>query len=980
VILVDAGDLLQGNPFTYVAARITHEVPHPVIAAMNAMHYDAAAIGNHEFNYGVPLLNAAIARARFPFLAANVYTAAGRRAYAPYRIVRRGGVKVGIIGATTPGSMIWDRANLSGRLVIRDIVPEVRRAVREIRSAGADVVVVVMHAGLDEPASYDTVATGLPSENVAARVAKEVPGIDLIVYGHSHKQMADTTIGTTMLMQPKNWATSVGVAHLTLRRDGDHARWHVVAHRGVLVPARGHAESLAVVQAVRAAHARTIAYVTSVIGHTEVAWRSDSSRVADTPLVDFILEVERRTTHADLASTAAFSLDASLAKGPITVAEVAKLYPYENTVEVVRITGRQLRQYLEYSARYFGQYGSDEPPVNAQVPGYNFDIVAGATYTIDLSKPVGARITRLDVKGRPVRDSDTFTFALNNYRQSGGGGYAMLRGAPVVSNGQTEIRQLLIDEVKRRGTIAPDDYFTRNWSIAPAAAVAPAYAAMHALPGEGGVSRVGAAPRLRIITTNDFHGALEPRPDARGIMRGGAAEVATEIEQAERSCAQPCETLLLDGGDEFQGTPASNLAFGKPVVEMFNALGLAAAAVGNHEFDWGVDTLRSRMRDARYSFLAANVRYTDGRDVEWIPNDTLVERGPFRIGIIGVATVETPTTTRSRNVAGLRFDAPAPIVDSLARTLRTRGANVVVVVAHAGAFCSANGTRDCHGEIIDLANALTEPVDAIVSGHTHSLVDETIRGIPIVQALSSGRAIGVIDLDPAWGSTPHTIAREAVMDVVTDSLPPDPRIDAIVHGAVSAVAGRVNQPVARIAADMQRSGDQYALGNLIADAQRWAGKGDIAVMNNGGIRANLRSGTATYGSLFEIEPFGNTLYRITARGTDVRAYIERLVGGKGEPRVHVSGVTVTYDSTRAPGARIVRLTLADGRPFRDDATYTVVMSDFMATGGDGLGLGRAALAVEPLDVVDLDALVGYLRSLPQPVTPPAGARFTVVHR
>src|SRR6202162_4600055 len=223
---------------------------------------------------------------------------------------------------------------------------------------------------------------------------------------------------------------------------------------------------------------------------------------------------------------------------------------------------------------------------------------------------------------------------------------------------------------------------------------------------------------LRIIATNDFHGALEPRPDANGVRRGGAAYVAAAIDRARKECAPACETLLLDAGDLFQGTLASNLAYGRPVVDYYNRMGYAASALGNHEFDWGIDTLRARMRQAKFGIFGANVRYTDGRDVKWIRNDTVVTRGRARVGIIGISTVATPTTTRSANVVGLRFDDPAPIVDSIGRALRNRGADFVVVIAHAGASCSRDGATSCDGEIIDLARKLTTQVDAIISGHT----------------------------------------------------------------------------------------------------------------------------------------------------------------------------------------------------------------------------------------------------------------------
>jgi len=468
-VVVDAGDFLQGNPLAYVAARVDTEMPHPVIAAMNAVTYDAVVIGNHEFNYGLPTLNRAIRQADFAMLAANVYTPDGKQPFRPWAVSTRRGIKIAIVGATTPGSMLWDRDNLAGRLVIRDIVPEVRTAVRDARDAGAVVVIVVVHSGLNEPSSYDTVSTGVPSENVAARLAHEVPGIDLLVYGHSHKEMADTVIAGTLLMQPRNWAGSVAIAHLGIERH--NGRWRVGSKRSTVVATAHHRENPTVVAVTQEGHRETLKYATTAIGTTSVAWRADSARVAATPLIDFILDVERRASGAQLASTAAFSLDASLPAGPITVARLSALYPYDNTLRAVKLSGAQLRAYLEQSARYFRRNADGSVDVDPSIPGFNFDIVAGVDYTIDVSRPVGERITTLAFNGRPVAPTDTFTMALNNYRQTGGGGFAMLRDAPVVYDKQLEIRQLLIDEVQRKGTLSPNDYFHPNWRIVPAAAI-----------------------------------------------------------------------------------------------------------------------------------------------------------------------------------------------------------------------------------------------------------------------------------------------------------------------------------------------------------------------------------------------------------------------------------------------------------------------------------------------------------------------------
>jgi 2',3'-cyclic-nucleotide 2'-phosphodiesterase (5'-nucleotidase family) len=971
VILLDAGDLLQGNPLAYVAARVSSNRASPIIAAMNAMRYDAAAIGNHEYNYGVPYLDSVVRQATVPFLSANTYrlNPEGVHAYRPWTIIDRAGVKVGIVGATTPGVMVWDAENIRGRLRFGDIVPAVRQSVGEARTAGADIILVTVHSGLNEPSSYDTVTTGVTGENVAGRIAAEVPGVDLVLYGHSHKENRGTTIGQTLLVQPKNWATSVDVAHLVVSRAS--GAWRVVERRSDLIQAAGHAENAAVLAATDAAHRETVAYVTTPIGTTTERWSADSARVKDTPLIDFILETERNAAGADLASTAAFSTEVVMGPGPITIAQVAQLYPYDNTLRAVRISGKQLRDYLEFSSRYYRTPASGTARLEAdpQIPGYNFDIVSGVDYVIDVSRPLGSRITRLDYKGAPVRDSDSFTMALNNYRQTGGGGYAMLSGAPVVYDKQQEIRQLLIDEVKRRGDLRQADYFVPNWSLVRGSATAAA-APPIAQPSFPAGTRF-----LRIIGTNDFHGALEPRPDPSGVRRGGAAYVGAAIDRARRECAPSCETLVLDGGDMFQGTPASNLSYGRPVVDYYNRMGYAAAALGNHEFDWGVDSLRARMRQARFGIFGANVRYTDGRDVEWIRNDTIVTRGRTKIGIIGLSTVSTPTTTRAGNVVGLRFDDPAPIVDSIGRALRRRGANLVVVIAHAGGNCGRDPGATCNGEIFDFAKKLTTKVDAIVSGHSHSFLNTTVNGIPIVQARSTGRAIDVLDLP--LGAAASLGPRQDVRELAADTIKPLASIDSIVQRAVARVAPLVSRHIATIPTRLGRDGPQYPLGNLIADAQRWAGKGDIAIMNNGGIRTELRAGNATYGSLFEIQPFGNTLYSLTMTGVQLRGLIEAMLG-KQPVNDHVSGLTIRYDPSKPRGSRIVSVTTADGAPLSDSRSYNVILNDFLATGGEGYNASGRATASRPLNIVDLDAFIDYLNSLPSPLTAPSEIRIAPI--
>lgn len=991
VVLVDAGDLLQGNPLTDVAARNTAGKLHPVIATMNLLRYDAAVVGNHEFNYGVPFLDAAIKQARFPFLAANVHDASGKLHYASTTTVTRAGVRIAIVGATTPGSMVWDRDHLrEAHLTVTDIVPAVKTAVQQARANGADVVVVVVHSGFGGPSTYDAASAGLPEENVAGRIPREVNGVDVVVFGHSHSEMVDSTINNTLLIQPRNWATSVGVATLSLQKT--NGKWRVAAKHAVSVPTAGHVESKAVLAVTEDAHQAAVAWTSTPAGSSTVAWRGDSARVQDSPIVDFVAEVMRREAKADLATTAAFSLDAKLSAGTVTIAQLSQLYPYENLLRSVRITGAQLRAFLEHSAEYYRTLNADGSApaggiVDNKVAGYNYEMLSGADYVLDLRKPVGQRVTSLTIKGRPVGDNETFTLATNNYRQSGGGGYSMLASLPVVYDKETDIRGLLIAELKRVGTIKPADYFTPNWKIEPASAVELAYAQQYrpraapnanipavASPSAPIASQPAAGSRtLRLITTSDFHAALEGRKDERGRIRGGAMALEGALLQARSECKDKCTSITIDGGDLFSGSPASDWAAGKPTIAAYNRMGISAGALGNHEFDFGQDTLRMRLAELKYRVLAINVVGDDGKVPSWLRGDTIVVRDGLRIGIIGAASEFTPGNTRRRNLLGLKFLNPAPIVSQRIKELRAQNLDAIIVTIHDGARCT-NGLSDgCDGSGINFVKALTEKPDAVVLAHAHTNMVLTITGIPSVQVTNGARAIGVIDIP----LTPRRTGTVSVRDVIGDSVNVvDPVLDTIVRNAVNRVRTRLEQPVATIKETLKRPGEQYPLGNLIADAVRVMGKADFGAWNNGGIRADLPAGPLNLGGVHELTPFGNTIAKLTLRGKDVPAILENFVRGK-VPNTHVSGLLVTYDPSKPANQHVVSVTTPDGRPLDPNKVYTLGMNDFMIDDPE-IGQSKVLISLEVLPISDSAALSEYFRRLPQPVVAPTEVRIRAV--
>ncbi|WP_309670292.1 5'-nucleotidase C-terminal domain-containing protein [Gemmatimonas sp.] len=982
VLLVEGGDILSGNPLLYVAAKVAPPPVHPVIAAMNVMRYDAAVIGNHEFNYGVPALRAAIVKAAFPFVAANVRDGQGRPFVAPYTLIDRRGVRIAIIGGTTPGSMLWDRDHLrEAGLTVTDIVTSVRATVAEVRKRKADVVVVLLHSGLDGAASYDTVATGLASENVAARVPREIDGINLVVYGHSHAELVDSTINGALLVQPRNWAASVALATLTLEKS--KGKWGVVKHRGQSVKVAGHAESPAVLAASAATHKATVMWVTTPVGRTAVRWRADSARVVDAPITDLINEVMRRESGADLSATAAFSLDASLDTGAVTQAALSRLYPYENTLRAVRITGAQLRAFLEQSALYYRTLAPDGSApagglVDPKIPGFNFDVVSGVDYVIDVSKPAGARITSLTRNGRAVQPTDSFTMALNNYRQSGGGGYAMLASAPVVFQKDIDIRSLIIDDVTKAGTLDPAKYATTNWRLEPAAARALAYREQNrgrAAEAAGGAptavpssavppSTAAATPQgrtLRVISMSDFHGALSNRPDDRGRSQGGAVALSAAIEKAQRECTGQCQSVVVDAGDLFSGAPASDWDAGKPTVAVFNRLHVAAGAIGNHEFDFGQDTLRMRLKELKYAVLGANVRGADGRLLPWMRADTVVVRGGVRIGLIGTAGEHTATSTKVRNVRQLKFLDAAPIISERVRALRAGGAQIVVALAHDGARCDRDKPEVCSGGGLDIVDKLTDTPDVFVMGHSHTNIVLRRRDMPVVQTSSNGRAIAVVDVPLDGG-----VARAEIRNVYgEDRAGADPVVDSIVTAATRKVQVRMERPVATLAVAFLRRGNQHALGNLVADAARVKGNADFGAWNSGGIRTDLPAGPINFGGVHGISPFGNVLVRIRLRGRDVPLAAERWVWN-GRANSHVSGMTIEFDPAKPQGKRVVRVLADNGAPLDPERIYSMAINDFMIDDPEGASLART-ISVEMLTTRDIDMLASYLQGLPQPV-------------
>ncbi|GAB1516394.1 bifunctional metallophosphatase/5'-nucleotidase [Actinophytocola sp. KF-1] len=488
-MLLDSGDTIQGTPLDYYYAKVepitaTGET-HPMARAMNAIGYDAVTLGNHEFNYGLPLLAKWVEQMKAPVLGANAVDArTGIPAYLPFTIKSmpvhgKRPVRVGVLGLTNPGIAIWDKAHVEGKLRFTDLVEAARFWVPVIRGLGADVVLVTAHAGDNGMSSYQG---DIPVENASAMVAEQVPGIDAVLFGHAHNDVPERFVTNkatgqqVLLTEPSKWGQRLSVVDFDL--SWSRGKWRVTSKSSTTVNTNTVPEDPRIVSLMAAQHDKTVAYVNQPVAESVSELSAAESRYKDTAILDYINAVQTSVVSsavgADkpvLSIAAPFSRTAVFPAGQVTIRDIAGLYIYDNTLEAVTLTGAQVKDYLEYSAKYFNQTPAGAP-VDPETltnaggqPDYNYDVLSGVTYDIDISKPVGSRIVGLSYDGAPVDPAQEFVVAVNNYRRSGGGGFPHVSTAPVVYNAQVEIRQALIDYAQAAGVIDEAAFFVPNWRL-----------------------------------------------------------------------------------------------------------------------------------------------------------------------------------------------------------------------------------------------------------------------------------------------------------------------------------------------------------------------------------------------------------------------------------------------------------------------------------------------------------------------------------
>jgi 2',3'-cyclic-nucleotide 2'-phosphodiesterase/3'-nucleotidase len=565
-LLFDNGDLLQGSPLGDYVARVkplqTGQL-HPAVRVMNALHFDAANVGNHEFNYGLPFLRRALEGADFPFLNANLMQGDGsdkaapeKNAFTPYVLLERHFVdeagatqalKIGVIGFAPPQVMQWDRQNLQGLIHARDIPQTARALVPRLKAEGADVVVVLAHTG------FERGETVFFAENTVARLA-EVPGVDAILFGHSHGEfpgrffsthpkvdLARGTINGVPATMPGFWGSHLGVIDLRLAKNA--GQWKVLEGHAEIRPVfdRTTRKPLVepdamVAELVRGEHEGTLASMRAEVATTSAPIQSYFAQVLDDPSVQVVANAQLAyarkalagTPHAGLpllSAAAPFKTGGrggvnyytDIPAGPIAMRNVADLYVYPNSVKVLRLSGAQVREWLEFSAGAFNRIDPQGAPeqnlLNAAFPSFNFDTLDGVSYRIDVTQPArydrngklvapdAHRIQDLRHDGRPIDEAAFFAVVTNNYRASGGGNFPGLDGSQVILDAPDENRQALLQYLQAAGHIDPSA--DHNWHIQAVPGVK-----LRFTSGAGGTNHLARNPQIRLVEDKGDGSAL----------------------------------------------------------------------------------------------------------------------------------------------------------------------------------------------------------------------------------------------------------------------------------------------------------------------------------------------------------------------------------------------------------------------------------------------------------------------------------------
>ena len=531
-LLFDNGDFLQGNPLAdYVVGQARQTAPHPMIATFNALGYDAVALGNHEFNYGLEVLAHVLQDAKFPVVCANLHHLDGTPVRPPYALIDKDIIcsdgqmrqlRVGVFGVVPPQVLRWDKAILDGRLTAADIVETAATLTPQLRAQGADIIVALCHSGIGS-------ATWLPDMENAAVPLAALPEVDVVLAGHIHAKFPDPrasntgpidhdtgTIHGKPAVMAGFYGSHLGV--ITLDVVWDETGWKITHSQSQLQtpdPTGQSALQMHLTGLTQVAHHETLTHIRQAITRTQVAIHSHFATTAPDLSLELLADAQlAHLRHASIGTdwqdlpllsvAAPFRVGGrggphhfiDIPAGPLTLRDAAAIYPFTNKLYGVFRDGAQIRAWLEKVARYFNRLAPGEPVqplIDPDVPPYDFDVIYGLTYAFDLTRDT-ERVTDLRYNGRPVKDADRFVVATNSYRASGGGNFFAATPDEIAYVSADTTRNILIDRLRKIGTL--DQSARKVWRLAPIGHTAAWFtSSASAVPPQGSTIRASGKTR-----------------------------------------------------------------------------------------------------------------------------------------------------------------------------------------------------------------------------------------------------------------------------------------------------------------------------------------------------------------------------------------------------------------------------------------------------------------------------------------------------
>ena len=985
VILADAGDFSQGTTYVSLSKGAN------AVEMMNAVGYDVATLGNHEFDYGAEQLFTNLKSATFKVLCANVLKD-GAPIYDATTIIEKGGVKIGFLGLETPEAQTKANPTLIQGLTFltNDTDPKLydqaQKQIDALKAEGADIVICLSHLGVDESSdpyrSYD--------------LYKAVTGLDFIIDGHSHTVM-EKGENEEPIQSTGTAFNNIGVIVVDNATKAIEENYLYEVTEESMKDAAVAAKAQAIIDEITAEYGAKFA-----VSEVELngAKAPNGNRDSETNNGDLITDamvwcltekypgsITEVPAENIVAITNGGGIRAAIHKGDVTKNDIFTVLPFGNTVAVVYVTGAELLEALEASTYCTPQAIGGFP----QVAGMKFTIDTGKKYDAKAETYPGStyygpasinRVTINEINGKPFDPEAKYAVITNNFLAGGGDTYYAFAAATSQFDTGHTLDTVVMDYITEKlGGVIGEQYAQPQGRITVN-------------------DKNEHAGKTVILHSNDVHGAIAGYAAMAGLKADFEADGA--------------EVILADAGDYSQGTTYVSLSKGANAVEMMNAAGYDVATLGNHEFDYGAEQLFTNLKSATFKVLCADV-LKDGAPI--YDATTIIEKDGVKIGFFGLETPEAQTKANPALIQGLTFltnDTDPKLYDQAQKqidALKAEGADIVICLSHLGVDESSDPYRS-----YDLYKAVTG-LDFIIDGHSHTVMEKGENEEPIQSTGTAFNNIGVIVVDNAT----KAIEENYLYEVTEESMK-----DAAVAAKAQAIIDEITAEYgAKFAvSEVELNGAKAPNGNrdsetnngdLITDAMVWCltekypgsitevpAENIVAITNGGGIRAAIHKGDVTKNDIFTVLPFGNTVAVVYVTGAELLEALEastyctpQAIGGFPQ----VAGMKFTIDTGKKydakaetyPGstyygpASINRVTINEinGKPFDPEAKYAVITNNFLAGGGDTYYAFAAATSQfdtgHTLDTVVMDYITEKLGGvIGEQYAQPQG-RITLTH-